>query len=66
MPTKDAYDVPLHVGRWPVLAVLGLLIVVRLLTQFEVRAYGIPATALTIAFVVQAMPWGREPKSEAG
>jgi amino acid transporter len=60
------FRVPLQVGRWPVLAVLGLLVVVLLLTQFEGRAYGITTTALTIAFIVQAMPWGREPQSEAG
>ena len=57
------FRVPLHVGRWPVLAVFGLLVVIVLLTQFEVRAYGIAAVALAIAFVVQAVPWVRD---EAG
>jgi basic amino acid/polyamine antiporter, APA family len=59
------FRVPLHVGRWPVLAVFGLLIVILLLTQFELRTYGIAAAALVLGFLVQAVAWGREPKSEA-
>jgi basic amino acid/polyamine antiporter, APA family len=60
------FRVPLHLGRWPLLTTLGLLVIVPLLTQFEVRAYGIAAAALVLAFVVQAVPWDRERKSEAG
>ena len=51
------FRVPLDLGRVPVLAALGLLVVVLLMTQFEVRAYGIAAAALALAFVVQAVPW---------
>ena len=53
------FRVPLDLGRVPVLAALGLLVVVLLMTQFEVRAYGIAAAAVAIAFVVQAVPWDR-------
>lgn len=57
------FRVPLHLGRVPVLTALGLLVVVLLLTQFELRAYSIAAAALAIAFLVQAVPWTR---GEAG
>jgi amino acid transporter len=59
------FRVPLRVGRWPVLAVLGLLVVVLLVTQFEGRAYGITAAAVVLGFLVQSVSWSREPKSEA-
>jgi amino acid transporter len=51
------FRVPLPPGRAPVLPTLGLLIVVVLLAQFELQAYGIAVAALAIAFVVQAIPW---------
>ena len=51
------FRVPLVLGRLPVLATSGLLVVVVLLTQFEVSTYGIAIAALVIAFVVQAVPW---------
>jgi amino acid transporter len=51
------FRVPLAVGRVPVPAVLGLLVVLLVLTRFESRAYGIAAVLLAIAFVVQAIPW---------
>ena len=50
--------VPLSIDMYlPALPALGLLIVVVLLTQFDVRAYGIAAAALAIAFIVQTIPW---------
>jgi amino acid transporter len=60
------FRVPLHVGRWPVLVVLGLLVVVLLVTQFEGRAYGITVAALVLGFLVQSVSWSREAKGEAG
>jgi amino acid transporter len=51
------FRVPLRVGRWPLLATLGLLVVVLLMTQFEGTAYVVAAVALAIAFLVQAVPW---------
>ena len=54
---ERAFRVPLALGRVPALPALGLLIVVVLLTQFDVRAYGIAAAALAIAFIVQTIPW---------
>jgi amino acid transporter len=53
------FRVPLAPGRVPLLTALGLLIVVVLLTQFEVRAYGIAVAALILAFIAQAAPWER-------
>ena len=53
------FRVPLQLGRVPVLAAIGLFVVVVLMMQFEVRAYGIVAVALALAFVVQAVPWTR-------
>jgi amino acid transporter len=53
------FRVPLAVGRAPVLAGFGLLVVLLLLTQFELRAYTIAAAALAIAFFVHAVPWAR-------
>jgi amino acid transporter len=53
------FRVPLALGRVPVLAALGLFVVAVLLTQFERGVYGVAATALTIAFIVQAAPWSR-------
>jgi APA family basic amino acid/polyamine antiporter len=49
--------VPLALGRVPLIAALGLLVVMLLLTRFEVRVYGIAAATRAIAFVVQAVPW---------
>jgi hypothetical protein len=49
-----------------VLVVLGLLVVVLLVTQFEGRAYGITVAALVLGFLVQSVSWSREAKGEAG
>jgi amino acid transporter len=51
------FRVPLPLGRVPVPAMLGLLVVVLLLTGFELPVYGIAGAALILAFVVQAIPW---------
>lgn len=53
------FHVPLRLGRVPVLAVLGLLVILLILTQFELRAYGIAAIMLAAVFGVQAIPWAR-------
>jgi APA family basic amino acid/polyamine antiporter len=54
---KRPFRVPLQLGRVPVLSVLGLVVVLLVLTRFELRAYGIAAAMLAVAFVVQAIPW---------
>ena len=54
------FRVPLAPGHVPGLTVVGLLIVLVLLTQFTREAYGIAAVALVAAFIVQAVPWGRD------
>lgn len=53
------FRAPLDLRRMPVLAAFGLVVVVVLLTRFEVRTYGIAAAALALAFVAQAVPWVR-------
>lgn len=55
------YRVPLALGHVPILTVLGLLCVIGLLTQFAREAYGIAGAALFVAFVLQAVPWVRDP-----
>ena len=54
------FRVPLPLGRVPVPAVLGLVVVVLLLTGFEPPVYGIAGAALALAFVVQAIPWKQD------
>jgi amino acid transporter len=55
------FRVPLAVKRVPVLAVLGLLVVLALVTQFEAMAYGIAAITLALAAVGRALPLNRSP-----
>ena len=60
------FRVPLAPGRVPLPAALGLTVVVILMTQFEMRAYGIAALALAVAFAVQAAPWSGAAVPEKG
>jgi len=60
------FRVPFQIGRMPLLAAVGLLVVAVLLTQFDVRVYGIAAAAIAIAFLVQAVPWSRTGKGKRG
>jgi amino acid transporter len=53
------FRTPLRLGRWPLLAVLGLVVIALLLTQFAPRAYVIAAAALGVSFAMQAVPWRR-------
>jgi hypothetical protein len=55
------FRVPPQIGRWPVLTVFGFIVVLLILTRFELRAYGIAAVMLTAAFGIQALPWERGP-----
>jgi basic amino acid/polyamine antiporter, APA family len=57
--TKRPFRVPLHLGRMPVLTMFGMLVVTLLLTQFELRVYGIAAVTLAAAFLVQATSWSQ-------
>ena len=59
------YRVPLTVGRVPVLTIVGLVVVIGLLTRFSREAYGIAAASLFVAFLLQGLPWARDP-GEAG
>lgn len=51
------FRVPVRLGRLPVPAGLGLLVVGLLLTQFELTAYVIALAALLAAFAAQRVPW---------
>jgi APA family basic amino acid/polyamine antiporter len=54
------FRVPLPLGRVPLPTLIGLLVVLLVLTRFEPRTYGIAATMLVVAFVVQAIPWKQD------
>lgn len=53
------FKVPLSLGRMPVPAILGFVVVVLLMGGFELHVYGITVIALLLALVVQAIPWQR-------
>lgn len=61
------FRVPITVGRLPVLAVLGLLVVAVLLTQFTLHAYAVALGAFVIAIVGHAVmrTRTRHPEREA-
>lgn len=64
--TVRPFRVPWAVGRVPVLAVVGLLVVAVLTTRFSLEVYGIVAVALVIAGVVQAIPWSSGSSGSSG
>jgi amino acid transporter len=53
------FRAPLSVGRLPVLAVLGLLVVGVLLTQFALAAYAIALGACVVVVLGQGIAWTR-------
>ncbi|HET8730323.1 MAG TPA: APC family permease [Moraxellaceae bacterium] len=54
-PDGRAFLVPLHVGRWPVLPVLGLAIALALMTQFETRVYVIAGVVLAAGLALRGL-----------
>lgn len=60
---KRPFRVPLPLGRAPAPTMVGLAVTTLLLAGFEPPVYGIAGVALALAFVVQAIPWQRDPTS---
>lgn len=54
--TSRPFRVPGRIGRWPVLTVIGLVVVLALMTQVSLTAVGIASLALVVARLLQAAP----------
>lgn len=61
-PEGHAFHVPLRIGRWPVLPLLGLVMALALLTQFEARVYLIAGLAVVIGLALRGLALARHPR----